>query len=312
MASTAAQDEFNALFESSSAAARSHPEDVENQTPEHSDSEPSEEPPADQFYEKDDDDAQDNASNMRSAYYIPKLRSDANTGPKGVIADAQAFEQARKQARFSFSTKGRRSPSPPATVPRAYPNDDYEKSSEEEDDDGFMARWRQRRLQELTNKRFSRGPSPNSANKRVWGSLVRVDAEGYLDAIEKAPAHTVVVVFIYDPQSEISHMVEACVRDIAKSYTTTRFVQLNYEEAEMEVAGVPAVLAYRGGNKFAGLVPVVDEIPEDQELSAKSLAIVLKKWTSHPPSDFLSLTIAQTPSLMNYLLITILMTQIRL
>lgn len=205
MASTAAQDEFDALFESSYAAARSHPEDIGNQTPDHSDSEPSEEPSADRLYEKDGD-AQDDAaaSNMRSAYYIPKLRSEANTGPKGVIADAQAFEQAKKQARFSFSRKGRASPSPPAAVPRAYLSDDYEKSSEEEDDDGFMARWRQRRLQELANKRFSRGLSPNNGNKRVWGTLVRVDAEGYLDAIETAPADTVVVVFIYDPQVSYS------------------------------------------------------------------------------------------------------------
>lgn len=292
MASPAAQAEFDALFESSYAAARSHPEDVGNLTPEHSDSEPSEEPSATHFDEKDED----AASNMRSAYYIPKLRSEANTGPKGVIADAQAFQQAKNQARFSSSRKGRKSPSPPAAVPRVYHNDDYEKSSEEEDDDGFMARWRQRRLQELTNKRFARGPSPNNGNKRVWGSLVRVDAEGYLDAIEKAPAHTAVVVFIYDPQvrsssccpriatkilfykSEISHMVEECVGEIAKSFTTTRFVQLNYEEAEMEVAGVPAILAYRGGDKFAGLVPVVDEIPEDQELSAMSLTMVLEKY----------------------------------
>jgi hypothetical protein len=204
MASTAAQDEFNALFESSYTASRSHPEDVANRTPEHSDSEPNEDSPASQFYEKDED-AQDDvaASKMRSAYYIPKLRSEANTGPKGVIADAQAFEQAKKQHRFSFARKGRKSPSPPAVVPRAYKNEDYEKSSEEDDDDGFMARWRQRRLQELTNKRFARGPSPNSGSKRVWGSLVRVDAEGYLDAIEKASPSTVVVVLISDSQVSI-------------------------------------------------------------------------------------------------------------
>jgi hypothetical protein len=81
-------------------------------------------------------------------------------------------------------------------------------------------------------------------------------------------------------------MVEECVRDIAKSYTTTRFVQLNYEEAEMEVAGVPAILAYKGGDKFAGLVPVVDEIPEDQELSARSLAMVLEKYVNPVRTPF--------------------------
>jgi hypothetical protein len=280
MASTAAQEEFNQLFESSLAAGKAHPEDEATLTPEHSDSEHNDDPTAHKFYEKDEDVGDDvAASKMRSAYYIPKLRSEANTGPKGVIADAQAFEQAKRQHRFSFGRKGRKtSPIPPAAVvPRAYRNEDFEKSSEEEDDDGFMARWRQRRLQELTNKRFGRGPSPNSGNKRVWGSLVRVDAEGYLDAIEQAPASTVVVVFIYDSQSEISHMVEDCVREIAKAYTTVRFVKLQYEEAEMEVAGVPAILAYKGGDKFAGLVPVVDEIPEDEELSARSLATVLER-----------------------------------
>jgi hypothetical protein len=199
MASTAAQDEFDALFNSSYAASRSHPEDQATLTREHSDTEDNDASPEHQFYEKDEDAQEDvAASKMRSAYYIPKLRSEANTGPKGVIADAQAFEQAKRQHRFSFARKGTKSPSPPAAVPRAYRNDDYEKSSEEEDEDGFMARWRQRRLQELTNKRFARGPSPNSGSKRVWGSLVRVDAEGYLDAIEKAAPSTVVVVFISD------------------------------------------------------------------------------------------------------------------
>jgi hypothetical protein len=201
MASTAAQDEFNSLFDSTYAASKSHPEDEATLTPEHSDSELNDDPAAQKFYEKDEDAAEDLAgSKMRSAYYIPKLRSEANTGPKGVIADAQAFEQAKRQHRFSFARKGRKASPTPTPVPHAYRNEDYEKSSEEDDDDGFMARWRQRRLQELTNKRFGRGPSPNSGSKRVWGSLVRVDAEGYLDAIEQAPASMVVVVFIYDSQ----------------------------------------------------------------------------------------------------------------
>lgn len=54
-------------------------------------------------------------------------------------------------------------------------------------------------------------------------------------------------------------------------------MKLHYEDAEMEVAGVPALLAYRGGDKFAGLVPVVDEIPDDAELNAATLGKVLQK-----------------------------------
>lgn len=45
----------------------------------------------------------------------------------------------------------------------------------------------------------------------------------------------------------------------------------------MEIAGVPAILAYRGGDKFAGLIPVIDEIPETDELSAESVGVALKR-----------------------------------
>ena len=46
----------------------------------------------------------------------------------------------------------------------------------------------------------------------------------------------------------------------------------------MEPAGVPALLAYRGGDKFAGLVPVLDEIPDEDELSAESLAAAMTRF----------------------------------
>jgi hypothetical protein len=56
-----------------------------------------------------------------------------------------------------------------------------------------------------------------------------------------------------------------------------RFVKLHFEDAEMEPAGVPALLAYRGGDKFAGLVPLIQEIPDDADLSATTLDKVLKR-----------------------------------
>lgn len=48
----------------------------------------------------------------------------------------------------------------------------------------------------------------------------------------------------------------------------------------MEIAGVPALLAYKGGEKFAGLVPITEEIPDDAELSAETLDTLLKKYVS--------------------------------
>jgi hypothetical protein len=45
----------------------------------------------------------------------------------------------------------------------------------------------------------------------------------------------------------------------------------------MEPAGVPALLAYRGGEKFAGLVPIIDELPDDADLSSTVIETVLKR-----------------------------------
>lgn len=67
------------------------------------------------------------------------------------------------------------------------------------------------------------------------------------------------------------------MRDVAQRNDTTRFIKLHYEEAEMEYAGVPAVLAYRNAEKFAGLVPLIDELPEDSELSSVSLETVFRR-----------------------------------
>ncbi|KAK0872164.1 hypothetical protein LTR87_012560 [Friedmanniomyces endolithicus] len=119
----------------------------------------------------------------------------------------------------------------------------------------------------------SRRPS-----RRMWGSLATVDGEGYLDAVDKSPADTVVVVYIYDDCSDVSTAIEACLRQLARRHMDTRFVKLHYVDAEMEPAGIPALLAYRGGEKFAGLVPIINEIPDDADLSDTTLENMLRRW----------------------------------
>lgn len=54
-------------------------------------------------------------------------------------------------------------------------------------------------------------------------------------------------------------------------------MKLHYDDAQMEPAGVPAIIAYRGGDKFAGLVPLMDEMPDDADLSAATLETVMKR-----------------------------------
>jgi hypothetical protein len=82
-------------------------------------------------------------------------------------------------------------------------------------------------------------------------------------------------------------MVEEYMRQVAKRNDTVRFVKLHNADAEMEEQGVPAVLAYKGGDKFAGLVPLLNELPEDSELSAISLETAFRRSVPFPFPSFL-------------------------
>ena len=324
MTTTAAQDEFDALFADKHRSS-AHPEDrgEEDADSDHSHGQP--DPYASRgrhtsstaaWYQnqsrrdpdlEDEDDFFDNtekhdpasisirnhnnnnmAATATATYTLPPLFSEANTGPKGVIADAQSYESAKKShyKRFSFfrspsepqhsppPTRRNRSASREKGGPRHSSDDDAAAASDEE---GFLARWRQSRLRQLQERQQRTATRSKSRSKRVWGTLAEVDGAGYLDAIDRVVADTVVVVLIADDASEVSRLVEGCVRVLAARHATTRFVKLGWEDAEMERAGVPALLAYRGGEKFAGLVPVIEEIPEEEELDVGSLEAAMAR-----------------------------------
>jgi hypothetical protein len=272
MTTSAAQDEFNELIRDKDRDTK-HPEDRHDDS---DISEPESPGAADDYLEKiDTDDELDIPADMRANYYMPNLRSEANTGPKGVIADAQAFEQAKKQAR-RFTWK--KNAAPTTYTVSAY-HDDKVASSDEDGEDGFMRQWREARLKELQNVGERIRSRTNSPSRRIYGNMPLVDGEGYLDAVDKTASGTTVVVFIYNqhPDALVSQEFEAIMSEVAKRNDTVRFVKMHNDEAEIEDTGVPAVLAYKGGDKFADLVPLIDALPDDSELSAVSLETVLRQ-----------------------------------
>jgi len=72
-------------------------------------------------------------------------------------------------------------------------------------------------------------------------------------------------------------MFEKVMQDVAKRNDTVRFVKMYNDDAEIEDTGVPAVLAYKGGEKFADLIPLVECLPDDSELSAVALETVFRQ-----------------------------------
>jgi hypothetical protein len=67
------------------------------------------------------------------------------------------------------------------------------------------------------------------------------------------------------------------MHEVAKRNDTVRFIKLHNSDADMLPEGLPAVLAYKRGEKFAGLVPLLDEMPGDSELSAVSLETLFRR-----------------------------------
>lgn len=270
---SSAQDEFNRLYNHREKVS-GHPEDQDHSD---QDSNPPSDSEALQYSHSDSDDGytSNNMASRSASYRVPNTVFDANTGPKGVITDAQAFERARKRSfrRTLLSVAGFDQSQPKfvkedsTLLANTTPPD-----GSSDDEDSFMRKWRESRMQELQNQ-SSRRSSPR---RRMYGSLEAVDAEGYLDAVEKSPAGTTVVVCIYDSESSASSLVEDCLTNIARKQLTTRFVKMDHEIAELDNIKPPALLAYRNGDVFATIVDVLNQFPTGRSCSAESLEDLLK------------------------------------
>ena len=79
-------------------------------------------------------------------------------------------------------------------------------------------------------------------------------------------------------QSTISNQVEDALKVVARDHVTTRFVKLHYLDAEMDEIAAPGILAYKGGECFANLVSVINEIPAGRDLSSATLEGVLQEY----------------------------------
>ncbi|OAX81074.1 hypothetical protein ACJ72_04587 [Emergomyces africanus] len=218
----------------------------------------------------------DPSSNMiskGSGYHIPTTVFEANTGPKGVIADAQSFERAKKRSfrRTLMNVAGLDYPNSTKEEHDTRQAKEVSPSPDETDDERFMRQWREARMLEL-QRRNKRRASPS---RRRYGTVEVVNANGYLDAIEKVTPDTVVVVCIYDPESPESNIVEDCLTTVARKQSTTRFVKLHHEIAEMEHITPPALLAYKNGEVFATIVDIFRQLPSGRNCSSASLEDLL-------------------------------------
>ena len=202
---SAAQNEFNELMRSKEGRL-GHPEDDDDDDDARSflnlsdDEDDDATPPASTF---DPDEALSRPSTSLARSTIPHTRYGANTGPKGVISDAQNFRDSRRIHRISIRSNSTLpsqvlspvSPSAPSPSEKIAESDEEEDG---EDDHDFMRKWRKSRLKDLKSGARESKMHSRERSKRFWGGFTIVDGSGYLDAVDGSPPDTVVVVYIFD------------------------------------------------------------------------------------------------------------------
>ncbi|EFX00146.1 putative phosducin [Grosmannia clavigera kw1407] len=240
-----------------------------------------------QYRSRQIDDAMRIPGNNGFNVQLPPASFDSGraTGVKGVIADARSYETARQSSRVNRTRNVRRSifgGELGFTSNGNEKSDSEEDPLQEEEEETFLAQWRESRRRELEDE--SRSGSAvrtrrTSPSVRIYGRLDAVDALGYLDAIEKVGHETVVVVFVYDNECQVSSAVESALRPIVSANPTVRFVKVQYDDIEFDNAAVPSILAYRNqGDLIANLTGLIELLPgeDDDAFSSDALRKLLQ------------------------------------
>ncbi|RCI07574.1 hypothetical protein L249_1592, partial [Ophiocordyceps polyrhachis-furcata BCC 54312] len=225
-----------------------------------------------------------------SELQLPPASFDSGcaTGVKGVIADARAFQSARRSKWIDRARVARRSIFGAAAAVGGAANAAKSESDETDDErppasvagsdvssdeEAFLQQWRESRRRELEVEAGravrSRRTSPSM---RIYGRLDKVDALGYLDAIERVGRDTKVVVFVYDDECDVSATIESALLPLVKGNPTVHFVKVHYDDIEFDPAAVPSLLAYRNqGDLFANLTGLIEMMPDDGTRSLRQL-----------------------------------------
>ncbi|KAH6849919.1 thioredoxin-like protein [Chaetomium sp. MPI-CAGE-AT-0009] len=274
---TPAQEEFAAFVDKNNRSDldRIHPED--RNAARESDGERSEDE-EDRYRESQIDAAmrmptRDSQSEIR----LPPAEFDRgrSTGVKGVIADARSYETARQSKWKERARAARRSVFglDSGHQPQSSEPDSDGSGAEDPNEAAFLEQWRENRRRELEQE--IRNPVRNrrtSPSIRLYGRFDHVDALGYLDAIEKVGRETVVVVFVYDHECDVSAAIESALVPLVSTYRAVHFVKVHYEDVDFDNAGVPAILAYRNqGDLIANLTGILEMIPDDTDFDTDYL-----------------------------------------
>ncbi|KAF9584538.1 hypothetical protein BGW38_006085 [Lunasporangiospora selenospora] len=245
------------------------------------------------------------SSSARNAAKYPERETGANTGPKGVLADQKYHRQqqiqeqlsthqaynARLLAKAPMTTTYREDQKRERADKRAQGLlDDRDSDSDlegpntkDEDEKAVLERIRSNRLQEMSwaakdranNGADKRGGQGSLLGRKLFGSLMEMNGNQYVDAIDREKKDVTVVIHIYNEHVAASKRLDECLIQLAGRYATTKFIRIKAREVDFDEEVCPTVLVYRAGDLIANLVMITQELsdnfddPELEELFTK-------------------------------------------
>jgi len=224
---------------------------------------------------EDEGDDQDGGEAAAAAGDLPPVGrgtggATCNTGPKGVIQDWQRYKQLEVERRAEDEAERIELAKKLSLTTRTDKEDQEAKEREQkatdefddlfDEDDEFLRDYMKRRMEEMLEK--------NMCTKRSYGKIVELksDAE-FLDAVDKVDKNVIVVVFVTEDEAPGCAAVQGCLVNIAKDYDHIKFCKMYTSTVGLSKRfkdkGVPAILAYKGGDQIISLIRITDKLGED-------------------------------------------------
>ncbi|XP_013192784.1 phosducin-like protein [Amyelois transitella] len=190
----------------------------------------------------------------------------SNTGPKGVLEDWRRFQEMERAARrekeiesWELAKKLTLATRTAAEEEQAKEVEALEEEWKELLDEEYLMKYQQQRKQELMEK---------LQKLKKFGKVLTLNSkEEFLDAIDQEDPTVTVVVHIYNHSEEACQTMDGCLKILSQEHPAVKFCRIQADKTglsrQFKVDGVPALLAYKGGDIIGNFVGLGKTLGED-------------------------------------------------
>lgn len=218
-----------------------------------------------------------------SAELEPEVSQDGlsiNTGPKGVLNDWRRYKQLQTEQqaaqrremeqlikRLSMTCRShldeekdqQRQKDLQEQIDGKVSPQDTSSPDPPEDDEDFLQQYRRQRMEEMLRQQRT---------GQCFGQVLDLSSsEAFLDALDKEPRHTLVLVHIYEDGVRGVEALHGCMACLASEYPAIKFCRVKScllgTSARFTGSALPALLAYRAGELIGNFVRLTDQLGED-------------------------------------------------